>query len=120
MSRWILFFITIALGFAAGLYYGWRIDPVEYIDTMPGTLREDYKADFVLMVAEAYQGEGNLDLALSRLAVLSSQSPVETVTSAIRFAATIEPPYAEADLALMQKLAEDLQARIPEPEGPIQ
>ena len=84
MSRWILFFITIALGFGAGLYYGWRIDPVEYVDTEPDSLRADYQADYVLMVAEAYQGDGDLELARTRLKALASQPPAEIVAAAIR------------------------------------
>jgi hypothetical protein len=120
MSRWILFLITIALGFAAGLYYGWRLDPVEYVDTAPDSLREDYKADYVLMVAEAYQGEGDLNMALNRLSLLGNQPPAEIVETAIHFAATIDPPYAEVDLVLMRKLAEDIRARFPAAEAPKQ
>ena len=117
MSRWILFLITIALGFGAGLYYGWRINPVEYGNTTPDSLRLDYKADYVLMIAEAYQAEGDLDLAYNRLSLLGSQPPAEIVFSAIQFAATIQPPYAEADLALMRRLGEDLQSGFPTPEA---
>jgi hypothetical protein len=113
MSRWILFLITVALGCGAGLYYGWRINPVEYVDTSPASLRADYKADTVLMVAEAYQGDGDLDMALKRLYMLGEQSPLEIVTEAITFAATIAPPYAEGDLALMHKLANYLKTRFP-------
>ena len=51
MLRWFLFFLSIALGLAAGLYYGWVINPVEYVNTTPDTLRVDYQADYVLMVA---------------------------------------------------------------------
>ena len=63
MSRWILFLITVALGLGAGLFYGWKINPGEYINTTPGSLRDDYKADYVLMVAEAYQAEADLNAA---------------------------------------------------------
>jgi hypothetical protein len=117
MSRWILFLITVALGMGAGLYYGWRINPVEYIDTRPETLRDDYKTDYVLMVAEAYQAEGDLSLAAQRLALLGSQPPAEIVASAIQYAATIEPPYAEPDLASMRRLADDLKPGSPAPEA---
>ena len=110
MSRWILFFIMVAMGIGGGLYYGWRIDPVEYTDTSPATLRDDYKADYVLMVAEAYQVEGNLDFAAARLSLLGSLPPGQIVTSALQYAATIKPPYAEADLAIMRSLADDLKS----------
>ncbi len=118
MSRWILFVVMVGLGAAAGLYYGWVISPVEYVDTAPSTLREDYKADYVLMVAEAYRAGGDLNQAVRQLAVLGSQSPAEIVRSAINFAVTVQPPYPENDLALMRKLADDLKSYAPAQETP--
>jgi hypothetical protein len=116
MSRWILFLITVALGIGAGLYYGWRINPVKSVDATPATLRDDYKTDYVLMVAESYQVEKDLDLAVQRLSYLGSQDPVEITANAIRYGATIEPPYADGDLALMRSFYEDLQQYKPVPE----
>lgn len=110
MVRWLLFLITIAIGAAAGLYYGWVVSPVQYVDSYPSTLRADYKTDYVLMVAEAYQAEGDLSLAMRRLAVLGDTTPDESVNKALLFAISINPPYPQADLALMQKLANDLQS----------
>jgi hypothetical protein len=110
MSRWILFFITIAIGAAAGLYYGWVIEPVEYTDTSPSTMRIDYKADYVLMVAETYYIDNNLPLAIRRLAVLGDPSPEISVNNALLFAISVKPPYSQADLALMHRLANDLQS----------
>jgi hypothetical protein len=114
MSRWIIFFLTIGLGAAASLYYGWVIDPVEYMDTSPDSLRADYKTDFVLMVSEAYQAENDLTQAIRRLALLGDSTPEESVSKAINFAASMNPPYSLPDLALMQRLANDLNAiRLP-------
>lgn len=107
MSRWAIFLIVIALGAAAGLYYGWVINPVKYVDTTPDTLREDYKADYVLMVAEAYHAERDLGLAARRLALLGNVPPADTVARATLYA--VQNGYSEADLALMQTLADDLQ-----------
>lgn len=118
MSRWILFLITIALGAAAGLYYGWIVNPVDYIDTAPNSLRVDYKADYVLMIAEAYRAEDDLSMAVRRLAVLGGESADESVAEAIRFAVTVNPPYNANDLALMQDLAQALQSRFPSLEAP--
>jgi hypothetical protein len=134
MSRWILFLITVALGIGAGLYYGWRIDPVEYTNTTPDTLRDDYKTDYVLMVAETYQVDNDLDLAAQRLAVLGKQgvsggeggsgnpgaaqtAAAEIVAAALQYATTIQPPYAEADLALMRRLSEALKPLDPAEEA---
>ena len=48
-SRWILFIFAILVGAGLGLLYGWVINPVDYVDTTPDTLRIDYKTDYVLM-----------------------------------------------------------------------
>ncbi len=107
MSRWILFFITLAIGAAAGLYYGWVIKPVQAPATTYSSLRDDYKADFVLMVAEAYRAEGDLNAAADRLALLGEQNPYAAVSASIRYAVRVG--YSQIDLDLMQKLAGALQ-----------
>jgi hypothetical protein len=116
MVRWILFFLSVAIGIAAGLYYGWVINPVHYVDTTPDTLRVDYKTDYVLMTAEVYQKDGDLGAAARRLALLGDARPQESVAKATLFAA--KAGYGEADLGLMQKLGEALQTWTPVPETP--
>lgn len=108
--------IAIAIGAVAGLYYGWVLNPVKYIDTAPDSLRIDYKTDFVLMVAEAYHAENDLSMAVRRLGLLGDKPPMGVVVEAILFA--VENNYAEADLKLMQSLADDLQTWNPSLEIP--
>jgi hypothetical protein len=107
MARWITFLIAILLGLALGLYYGWRINPVEYVDASPGTLRIDYKTDYVLMVAEAYHSEADAPLAIHRLALLG-EKPVDMVVQAVLFAE--RNGYTDDDLTLMRSLSQALQA----------
>lgn len=102
MSRWVGFLIAVILGVAAGLYYGWAIDPVEYVDTSPDSLLIDYQADYVLMVAEAYQVEENLDLAARRLVALGDAPLADLVQNAIVFGS--RAGYVDADLAKMRSL----------------
>jgi len=108
MARWIGFILAILVGVAVGLAYGWIISPVRYVDTSPDTLRIDYKTDYVLMVAEAYQNENDLGLAVRRLALLGNVSPANTVGQAVEFAQKYG--YAEADITRMQALWGELQA----------
>jgi len=117
MARWLKFLIAIALGIAAGMLYGWVVSPVEYVDTTPDSLREDYKADFVLMVAEAYQAEDDLGWAARRLGILGDLEPTQIVAQAVAFA--LKNGYSPADLVLMQKLAEDIQSWNPSWDAPI-
>ena len=48
---------ALAVGIGMGLAYGWLVDPVDFFDLSPDTLRADYKTDYVLMTAEAYHVE---------------------------------------------------------------
>ncbi|MFN2197903.1 MAG: hypothetical protein ACK2UW_17415 [Anaerolineales bacterium] len=118
MSRWVGFLIALILGITAGLYYAWVIDPVEYVDTSPDTLLIDYKTDYTLMVAEAYQIEGDLDLAARRLAVLGDEPPAEIVQNAILFAA--RAGYVDADVEQMRALERQLRSYNPLPDVPGQ
>ncbi len=108
MSRWFRFFIAILIGFGLSLLYGWVISPVEYVNTTPDTLKIDYTTDYVLMVAEAYQGDGDLNLAVRRLALMGDAPPGEITYQALIFAQKVG--YTDVDLALMQTLLNALQA----------
>lgn len=107
MGRWLRFLLAIAVGFGAGLLYGWRVNPVGYSETALNTLRIDYRTDYVLMVAEAYQAEQDIELALHRLALLQPASPQQAVSEAINFAESYG--YAELDLLQMHALADELR-----------
>ena len=87
-SNLIKIAIAISIGIALGLIYGWVIDPIEYTDVPPNILREDYRVDYVLMVAEAFQNDLNPETATSRLATLrvGSESPATITTSALEYA----------------------------------
>jgi hypothetical protein len=115
MTRWFGFILAIIVGVAAGLFYGWRISPVEYVDTMPNTLRVDYKSDYVLMVAEAYSADKDLAQAVHRLSFLGTAQPSEIVREAILFAET--QGYTDADIARMRSLSRDLESFAPPLQG---
>jgi hypothetical protein len=117
MSRWIAFFIAIAVGTAAGLFYGWVVNPVEYVDTAPNSLRIDYKTDYVLMVAEAFSLDRDVNLAIRRLASLGDLSPSEHLDEALSFA--VQNNYPQADLLIMRTLAEELDTWNPSLEIPV-
>lgn len=114
MSRWLRFLIVIILGLVLGLLYGWVLAPVEYVDTTPDTLRSDYKTDYVLMVAEIYQQERDLDLARNRLSILGSAAPVEMAQQALVFA--VDSGYSADDLRLLRDLSDALGGVAQEPD----
>jgi hypothetical protein len=116
MSRWTKFLIAVLLGAAAGLFYGWVVNPVEYVDIAPESLREDYKTDYVLMVGEAYQVDQDLGLAVRRLALLGSSAPSNIVANALSYG--LQHDYAYQDLTVLQSLGEALLTWNPNLEVP--
>jgi len=107
-NRLIFILIALAAGIGMGLAYGWIIDPVDFFDLTPDTLRADYKADYVLMTAEAYRLEQDPGLAARRLAIFGSQSPSTIASQGLDYART--NGFADSDIALIQELVTALQA----------
>ena len=62
-------------GLALGFAVGWGLWPVEYTNTSPDVLRQDYLDDYVVMIATAYSVDGDLTEARSRLAQVDSEDP---------------------------------------------
>ena len=108
LNRWLFIVLALLAGIAAGLAYGWVIDPVDFYDLTPDTLRADYKADYVLMTAEAYHAEQDPGLAARRLAVFGSQSPVTIASGGLAYARANS--FTDSDIALVQELVTALQA----------
>ncbi len=107
-KRRLLFFaLAILVGVAAGLVYGWLINPVSYADTGMDKLRSDYKTDYVLMVAEVFHTERDLSRAIAHLTLLGTEKPAVYVNEAILFAGN--HGYAPADINLMLYLAQSLE-----------
>jgi hypothetical protein len=107
-TRLLFILIALATGIALGLIYGWVVDPVDFFDLTPDTLRADYKTDYVLMTAEAYRFEQDPGLAARRLAIFGSQSPYAIAAQGLEYART--NGFADSDIALIQELVTALQA----------
>ena len=107
-TRLLFILIALATGIGLGLAYGWIVDPVEFFDLTPDTLRADYKTDYVLMTAEAYRVEQDPGLAARRLAIFGSQSPFAIASQGLEYARA--NGFADSDIALIQELVTALQA----------
>jgi hypothetical protein len=108
-ARFFWFLLSILVGLGGGLAYGWLWHPPAATNLAPGSLRADYQADYVLMVAEVYHQDGNLPQALRRLTQLNSQlTPARSVAEALLTARDLE--YEPDDLALLSGLAQAVQA----------
>jgi len=111
-SNWIKILIAMIIGITLGLVYGWIIDPIEYTDVTPNILREDYRADYVLMVAEAHQSEQDSETSARRLAILGSESPVQIVASTLEYA--IRNNFTQNEINLLQGLLTAMQTYQPQ------
>lgn len=115
MLRYVFFAFAIILGLALGVFYGREVNPVELVDASPDTLRIDYQADYVLMVAEVYDAEKDAALAVRQLALLGSTPPKELINEVLAFA--LDAGYHPEDLVLMRDLGEALSTWEPGLEG---
>ena len=115
--RWIFFFVSLALGLGLGLYYGWVVSPVQYVDMTPATLRPDFRTDYTLMVAEVFKSDQNIDVAARRMALLGSQPPADMAEQALTLAQ--QYGYSAADVTLLQNLSVALQVWRPGSPAPV-
>jgi hypothetical protein len=107
MSTWIKFAVALVIGLGLGLSYGLIIDPAEYTDATPGNLSADYRTDFILMLAEAYQGDQDSEIAARRLALLGSVPPAQLVDGAIEYARSHN--FSDDEITLLQGLLSAMQ-----------
>lgn len=73
-SYWFLL-SGLIIGLALGFLTSWVLAPAEYVNTIPSTLRIDYKDQYRLMIASAYASNGDLLRAYVRLGLMD-QDPV--------------------------------------------
>ena len=92
----------LILGVVFGLVYAWVFSPVEYVDAGPNTLREDFKDQYRLLVALAYQADNNYARAQARLNELKDPDIARTVAmQAQRFLADGRPEAETRSLGLL-------------------
>jgi len=104
----ILLLAGLAAGVGLGLYIGWVAAPVQYINTEPASLQRAFKDDYVLMIATAYAGDGNLQSARTQLAGLGYNDPAAAVSAAAQHLAAAGLP--DADQQRLAALAQALAA----------
>jgi len=100
--RTIGFILAILLGTIAGLLYGWFVQPPAVKNTTLSTLRSDYQADYVLMVARAYPETSDLAGAMNKLKELNRTDPLRAVQEALLAAQQLG--YPDTDLRALAAL----------------
>lgn len=102
------FILAIVLGLAAGLFYGWLVNPGQVRNTSLNSLRSDYQTDYVLMVAEAYPQQVDMAEAIVLLQQLDKKEPLMAVQKALVTARQLG--YSQID----QQSIADLEQRLVE------
>ncbi len=106
-AGWIAVIVGLILGAAAGVTYAWKVDPVAYVDTAPGSLRSDFRALYLSLIASAYAGRPDLARARARLALLPDPDPANTLAALAQQLLAAGRPASEA--RAMAQLAQDLR-----------
>ncbi len=75
MKSFLALLLAFALGLGGGLVYAWAVNPVSYTDTSPASLRDDFRADYLTLIAVAYDAGGDLPRARARLAQFAYAEP---------------------------------------------
>lgn len=104
-KRRLLFFLIAALvGALIGIGYGWWLRPQMYTRAALSNLRLDYRTDYVLMTAEIYHREQNLEEARGRLQALGADLPERYCREALIAAGQLN--YSQEDLQMLADLVQ--------------
>lgn len=98
-----LFFLGVGVGVTIGLLAGWVVYPRDGGLASPEGLRQDYQEVYMIMVAAAHSGSGDVERARVRLENLGLSDPLQAITAlAQRSAAQGRAPF---DVAVLGELA---------------
>jgi hypothetical protein len=99
---WLPILLGLVIGLAIGLYYSWVINPVEFVETSPGSMRDDFKADYLALIASAYAYSGDLARAEARIAIFQELNPALTFSQLAQKRLAMGRPQSETRaIALM-------------------
>ena len=74
MKRGLITFVFgLIFGTAVGLYFGWFVFPVQWVDVVPSDLTAEDQQDYLSLIAATYAAEENLVAAQQRLAGLGRE-----------------------------------------------
>ncbi|MCC6189249.1 MAG: hypothetical protein IT318_09445 [Anaerolineales bacterium] len=111
MTRRIPLAILLAAllaGLGAGLYLGWVALPQPAVEADPSSLHPAFKDDYILMIATAYAGDGDLPAAQTQIASLGFGDPTAAVEAAAARLSAGGLPASDQDR--LARLAADLAA----------
>ncbi|HBG75033.1 MAG: hypothetical protein A2X25_04495 [Chloroflexi bacterium GWB2_49_20] len=88
----------VVIGVLLGLIISWVVAPVKYVNTVPASMRADFKDEFRSQIASAYYSSNNLARAQARLALLGDPDPIQSLTTQAQNLLTAGDPTGTAYL----------------------
>jgi hypothetical protein len=120
MNRYLTFLLGVILGLVGGLYYSWALDPAEYVDTSPASLKPEFQEDYLALIASAFSATGDLERAQARLAQLPDPNPANTLNQLAQTRLAQSGPQSEARaLALLAAALGPQPSPFPSPTAPL-
>jgi len=105
----------LVLGILLGLFYAWRVRPLEYSETSPSMLAPQFKDQYRALIASAYQANPDLVRAQARLQLLEDPDPAAALSEQAQRALTSGLEAGEAQALGMLAIALGGQAQPVEP-----
>jgi hypothetical protein len=109
LRKLIFTLIALAAGIGLGLLIGWYVWPVNYTESVPARMRQDWKDEAVWLAAQAFAYDRDLEAAQARLRPLGSEDLGQLVLD--RAEKAIEQNLARQQIAHLARLAAALGAR---------
>ncbi|MFN2160274.1 MAG: hypothetical protein ACK2U3_00515 [Anaerolineales bacterium] len=101
----------VVVGLAIGLLYAWLINPVDYVDTAPNTLKPFYKDQYRVMIAAAYDANPDIVRAKARLELLGDEDAYRAVAEQAQH--TLSEGGTPEESQVLGKLAAALGKELP-------
>lgn len=92
--------LVFGLGLGLGLWAAWEVWPRARCSDQPSELRWEHKEEYVVMVAEEYLRDGDLERAGEQLALLGLADPVQVVVDLLKAGGESAPSLAHLAYAL--------------------
>jgi hypothetical protein len=115
-KRQIGFMIAILVGLFAGLVIGWLLIPAPVKNATLDSLRGDYQADYILMVAEKFATDQDALTAIALLREISPSDPGASIKAALILGKQLG--YSERELQLITLLETAIGAASSGPVSP--
>jgi hypothetical protein len=121
-----LLLIGLAIGFGVSLYFAWIVEPVSYTEASPARMNDRYRAEYILLVSQAFEAGSDWEQTAERLDGLSDDQISQTVGEQLAaYLRQGQPPETMRSLALLARQLGVESAAVdvfvpPQPEPPGQ